>query len=51
MEVSVPVAEYLRGYVDMPKFLVFCKACPNYGHIWSCLPFDFDHMEMWIVST
>ena len=38
---SVPVSEYLDKYVDVPAFLEACKACPNYGRIWSCPPYDF----------
>ena len=36
------VSDYLEGYVAIEEFLENCKACPNYGAIWSCPPFDFD---------
>lgn len=47
LEAEVPLGEYLQTCVDVPKFLVFCRACPNYGGAWSCPPFDFDPMELW----
>lgn len=47
LENEVPLAEYLAECVDVPKFLAFCRECPNYGVHWSCAPFDFDPMEIW----
>ncbi len=47
LENEVPLAEYLTDCVDVPKFLAFCRECPNYGAHWSCAPFDFDPMEIW----
>lgn len=44
---ETPLAEYLRDCVDVGKFLNFCRICPNYGHIWSCPPYDFDPMDIW----
>lgn len=39
--VTVEVADYSRRYRDIEQFLVYCRACPNYGHCWSCPPHDF----------
>jgi len=36
------MAELMERYYDRPKFLEYCKACPNYGNRWSCPPYDFD---------
>ncbi|MCI7472596.1 MAG: DUF2284 domain-containing protein [Clostridiales bacterium] len=33
--------------MDVPKFLAYCKDCPNYNTRWSCPPFDFDPLEIW----
>ena len=44
---EVPLAEYRSQCVDVPKFLGYCAACPNYGGTWSCPPFDFDPQEIW----
>lgn len=46
-EREVPLAEYRAQCVDVPKFLGYCAACPNYGGTWSCPPFDFDPQEIW----
>lgn len=44
---SISVSDYLTGYVDIPTFLEACRACPNYGKIWSCPPYDFSVEEYW----
>jgi len=47
LEAVIPMDEYRRECVDVPKFLPCCQACPNYGQVWSCAPYDFDPMEIW----
>lgn len=44
---SVPVSDYLEGYVDVDTFLECCKACPNYDSKWSCPSYDFDVTAYW----
>lgn len=46
-EKEIPVEEYLEGYVAVEEFLELCKACPNYGNVWSCPPYDFDVLAYW----
>ncbi|MCD8153772.1 MAG: HAD-IA family hydrolase [Clostridiales bacterium] len=46
-EAEVSTAEYLNTCVDVPTFLEYCRACPNYGKIWSCPEFDFDPVDYW----
>ena len=46
-ESHIPVLEYVDNYVDIPTFLECCKACPNYGRLWSCPPYDFDVEAYW----
>lgn len=46
-EAEISVKEYLDQYVDIPGFLEKCRKCPNYEHIWSCPPFDFDAESYW----
>lgn len=46
-EKEISVADYLEDYVAVEEFLEYCKACPNYGRIWSCPPYDFDVMAYW----
>ena len=44
---EIDVSDYLEGYVAVEEFLEYCKACPNYGAVWSCPPFDFDAEGYW----
>lgn len=46
-QASISVPEFIEKFVDVPTFLEACKACPNYEHIWSCPPYDFDVLEYW----
>lgn len=46
-EATIPVSDYLKGYVDVDTFLECCKACPNYDSKWSCPSYDFDVIEYW----
>jgi len=46
-EANISIAEYIKDYVDVDRFLECCKACPNYGRVWSCAPYDFDPMQVW----
>lgn len=47
LENMIPADEYIRGYVDVPRFLECCRACPNYTVKWSCPPYDFDPLALW----
>lgn len=47
LENEIAVKDYVRDYVDVPRFLECCKACPNYGAKWSCPPYDFDPLGLW----
>ena len=44
---EISVEEYLENYVDVEKFISFCKECPNYGNNPACPPFNFDPMDYW----
>lgn len=46
-EKEIDVAEYIDGYVSVEEFEECCKACPNYGTVWSCPPYDFDAEGYW----
>lgn len=42
----VEVKDYLeKGYVDVDRFIEYCKECPNYNKKWSCPPYAFDVKE------
>lgn len=47
LEGGMDIAKYLEDYVDIPTFLECCRACPNYGNLWSCPPYDFDVEAYW----
>lgn len=47
LQTVLPVEQFLRECVDVPRFLEQCRACPNYEKIWSCPPFSFKPMELW----
>ena len=47
MEAAVPVDEYIKNCVDIPKFLGYCKECSSYKNRWSCPPFEKDPMTIW----
>ena len=44
---TVPLSEFMRDLVDVPRFLGYCRDCPNFGQYWSCPPFNLDPMEIW----
>lgn len=45
--VTCSAADFTATCVDIPKFLAFCRECPNYGNNWMCPPFDFDPADIW----
>ena len=47
MRKIVPIEEYVEEYVDVPRFLKYCRECESYGQRWSCPPFKFDPMTLW----
>lgn len=46
-EATTTISEYFENYVDIPTFRTACQACPNYGNVWSCPPYDFDVEAFW----
>jgi len=46
-EKELSISTFLSEYTDTEKFLGSCKACPNYGKVWSCPPYSFDVNELW----
>lgn len=45
---EIPVPEYMESCVDIPTFLGYCEACPNYEKTWACPPFDFSVQDFWL---
>ena len=44
---TVPLDEFARDLVDVPRFTGYCMDCPNHGQFWSCPPFAFDPTSLW----
>lgn len=36
--VTLPVGQWMEQYYRPEEFIESCKACPNYGRVWSCPP-------------
>lgn len=43
----IAVADFVRDYVNVPKFRAFCELCPVYRTNWACPPFAFDPVRIW----
>lgn len=43
----VPVRDFVADYVDQPRFLELCRACPAHNRTWACPEFDFDPADVW----
>lgn len=41
-EADIASADYVEKYVRADEFIKYCRACPNFGRIWSCPEYDFD---------
>lgn len=37
---KLPVSKLVSDFRDVDRFMGLCRACPNFGKIWSCPPFD-----------
>lgn len=44
---DISTEDYLKDFVDIDRFLEYCKDCPHYGLNWGCPPFDFDSLDYW----
>lgn len=38
---DMDMATYINNYVDFPLTREACRACSDYGKVWSCPPFSF----------
>jgi len=47
LQCAIPVPEFLKTCVDLPRFDACCRACPNYQSNWSCPPLPVPPMELW----
>ena len=37
---KLPISKLVSEFRDVDRFMGLCRACPNFGKIWSCPPFD-----------
>lgn len=44
--VTLPVKQWMEQYYRPEEFIEACKACPNYGRIWSCPPIAQSTLEL-----
>lgn len=44
---DIKVEDYVENYVDVDKYLQYCKNCSAYNSNWSCPPFDFNPLDIW----
>lgn len=42
LSASLRIPDYIKGYLDAPRFLQGCNACENYARRWCCPPLSFD---------
>lgn len=45
---SIDIKDFAERYIDIERFLLCCKQCPNYGKKLTCPPHDFDVLEFWL---
>ena len=46
-EKETAVYDFVKDFVDLPKFYRLFQSCPNCKNVWSCPPYNFDPMEIW----
>ena len=37
---KLPVSKLVSDFRDVDRFMGLCRACPNFGKMWSCPPFE-----------
>ncbi|MBR0134631.1 MAG: DUF2284 domain-containing protein [Clostridia bacterium] len=47
LKYEIPCVDFIKEYVDVPRFLKCCSECPGYGKTWACPPYDFDPAGIW----
>ncbi|RLP12912.1 DUF2284 domain-containing protein [Propionibacterium australiense] len=44
---TIDTAQCIERFVDVPRFLEYCRGCPAHGRTWACPEFDFDPLGIW----
>lgn len=47
MAVKADMKDYIKGFIDVPRFDSMCRECRGHGRTWACPPYAFDPMEVW----
>ena len=47
IQTHIPVSRLIDEYLDIDRFLLCCKECPNYGKKYTCPPHNFDVLAFW----
>ena len=47
LQATMSTDEFIKGYVDVSRFLGYCRQCPNYNKNWGCPPYDFESSDIW----
>lgn len=45
---KVPIETIIGKYLDIERFLLCCKDCPNYGKKYTCPPHAFNVRDFWL---
>lgn len=48
---QIPIGKFVEEYIDVDRFLLCCKECPNYGKKYTCPPHEFDVVEFWLAFS
>ncbi|MFT8395504.1 DUF2284 domain-containing protein [Propionibacterium sp.] len=43
----IAAQDYVRDFVNVPKFVEFCRECGSHNQTWACPEFDFDPLDVW----
>ena len=44
---TLSLDEFMKNYVDIPKFEIYCSLCKNYNKSWECPPHRIDVEKYW----
>ena len=47
LQKEISLADYIENYLDIDRFLNYCKECPDYGLFWVCPPLSFNAEDFW----
>ena len=48
---QITISKFIDEYLDIDRFLLCCKECPNYGKKHTCPPHHFDVLGFWLAFS